>query len=38
LDLVIEFLPGNTDAREEGNWIINHLVEDGVKCKSQDLI
>ncbi len=23
LDLVIEFLPGNTDAREEADWIIN---------------
>jgi len=27
LDLVIEFLPGNTEAREEAEWIANHLVK-----------
>jgi len=32
LDLVIEFLPGNTWAREEAEWIINHLVENDIRA------
>jgi len=32
LDLVIEFLPGNTGAREEAEWIINRLVENDVRA------
>jgi len=31
LDLVIEFLPGNADAREEADWIINRLVENDIR-------
>jgi len=31
LDLVIEFLPGNTEAREEAEWIVNRLVENEVR-------
>jgi len=31
LDLVIEFLPGNTEAREEAEWIINRLVENDIR-------
>ena len=30
LDLVIEYLPGNTEAKEEADWIINRLVENGI--------
>jgi len=32
LDLVIEFLPGNTEAREEAEWIINRLVENDIRA------
>jgi hypothetical protein len=31
LDLVIEYLPGNPEAQGEANWIINRLVEKGIK-------
>lgn len=31
LDLVIEYLPGNAEAQEEVDWIINRLVENGIK-------
>jgi len=31
LDLVIEFLPGNTEAREEAEWVINRLVENDIR-------
>jgi hypothetical protein len=34
LDLVIEFLPGNTVAREEADWIINRLVENDIRFLS----
>jgi len=31
LDLVIEFLPGNSDAEEDAQWVVNRLVEQGVR-------
>ena len=31
LDLVIEFLPGHTEAQEEAEWVINRLVENNVR-------
>jgi len=38
LDLVIEFLPGNTDAREEADWIINRLVENDIRSLPEDFL
>jgi len=36
LDLVIEYLPGNADAAEEAQWVINRLVEQGVRSLPDD--
>lgn len=38
LDLVIEFLPGNTDARQEADWIINRLVQNDIRSLSEDFL
>jgi len=38
LDLVIEFLPGNADAREEAEWIINRLVENDIRTLPEDFL
>lgn len=38
LDLVIEFLPGNTHAREEADWIINCLVENDIRSLPEDFL
>jgi len=38
LDLVIELLPGNTNAREEADWIINRLVENGIRSLPEDFL
>jgi len=38
IDLVVEFLPGNTEAREEADWIINRLVEQGVRSLPEDFL
>ncbi len=38
LDLVIEFLPGNTEAREEAEWIVNRLVENEVRTLPDDFL
>lgn len=38
LDLVIEFLPGNTDARQEADWIINRLVENDIRSLPEDFL
>lgn len=38
LDVVIEFLPGNDEAQEEGDWVINRLVEAGVKNIQSDFL
>jgi len=31
LDIIMEFLPGNDEAQEEADWVINRLVENDVK-------
>ena len=38
LDLVIEFLPGNAEAEEEAQWVINRLVEQGVRSLGDDFL
>lgn len=38
LDLVIEFLPGNAEAREEAEWIVNRLVENDVRTLPDDFL
>ena len=38
LDLVIEFLPGNTEAREEAEWIVNRLVENNIRSLPEDFL
>jgi len=38
LDLTIEFLPGNADAEEEAQWVINRLVEQGVRTLGDDFL
>lgn len=38
LDLVIEFLPGNADAEEDAQWIVNRLVEQGVRSLPDDFL
>ena len=38
LDLVIESLPGNTEAREEAEWIVNRLVENEVRTLADDFL
>jgi hypothetical protein len=35
---VIEFLPGNTEAREEAEWIVNRLVENDVRTLPDDFL
>ncbi len=37
-DLVVEFLPGNTNAREEAEWIINRLVENDIMTLPKDFL
>ncbi len=38
LDVVIEFLPGNDEAHEEADWIINRLVENDIKSLAPDFL
>ncbi len=38
LDLVIESLPGSTEPREEADWIINRLVENGIRSLPEDFL
>ena len=38
LDLVIEFLPGNADAEEDVQWVVNRLVEQGVRSLPDDFL
>jgi len=35
---VIEFLPGNTEAREEAEWIVNRLVENDIRNLPEDFL
>ena len=38
LDLVIEFLHGNADAEEDAQWVVNRLVEQGVRSLPDDFL
>jgi len=38
LDLVIEFLPGNADAEEDAQWVVNRLVEQDVRGLPDDFL
>ena len=38
LDLVIEFLSGNADAEEDAQWVVNRLVEQGVRSLPDDFL
>lgn len=38
LDVVIEFLPGNDEAQEDADWVINRLVEAGLKKLEPDFL
>ena len=38
LDLVVEFLPGHTEAREEAEWVVNRLVENDVQTLPEDFL
>jgi hypothetical protein len=38
LDLVIEYLPGNPEAQEDADWIINRLVENVIKNLPDDFL
>ncbi len=38
LDLVIKYFPGNQEAQEEADWVINRLVEAGVKSLPEDFL
>jgi hypothetical protein len=38
LDIVMTYLPGNGEAQEEADWIINRLVENGVKSLPDDFM
>ncbi|MHB9036959.1 MAG: hypothetical protein ACYC64_09840 [Armatimonadota bacterium] len=31
LDIIMEYLPGNDEAQEEADWVINRLVENDIK-------
>ena len=38
LDLVIEFLPGNADAEEDAQWVVNRLVENDTRSLPEDFL
>ena len=38
LDLVIEFLPGHAEAREDAEWVVNRLVENDVRSLPEDFL
>lgn len=38
LDIVMEYLPGNEDAQEEADWVINRLVERDIKALPEDFL
>jgi len=38
LDILMEFLPGNGDAQEEADWVINRLVENDIKSLPDDFL
>lgn len=38
LDILMVYLPGNDDAAEEADWVINRLVENGIKTLADDFL
>jgi hypothetical protein len=38
LDVVMQYLPGNEDLAEEADWVLNRLVEAGVKNLQPDFL
>jgi hypothetical protein len=38
LDIVMEYLPGNEDAQEEADWVMNRLVENDIKSLPDDFL
>ncbi|MBI2842698.1 MAG: hypothetical protein HYX78_04800 [Armatimonadetes bacterium] len=38
LDIVMEYLPGNEDAQEEADWVINRLVENDIRSLPGDFL
>jgi hypothetical protein len=38
LDVVMEYLPGNEDFAEDADWVLNRLVEAGVKNLQPDFL
>jgi len=38
LDIVMEFLPGNDEAQEEADWVINRLVENDIKSLPEEFL
>ena len=38
LDVVMEYLPGNEDLAEEADWVLNRLVEAGIKNLQPDFL
>lgn len=38
LDIVMEYLPGNEDAQEDADWVINRLVESDIKSLPADFL
>ncbi len=38
LDLLIEFLPGNSDAEEDAQWVVNRPVEQGIRSLPDDFL
>ncbi len=38
LDVAMAYLPGYEDQQEEADWVINRLVEDGVKELAADFL
>lgn len=38
LDIIMEYLPGNEDAQEDSDWVINRLVENDIKSLPEDFL
>lgn len=38
LDIIMEYLPGNEETQEDADWLINRLVERGIKSLPDDFL
>lgn len=38
LDILMEYLPGNDEAQEDADWVINRLVENDIKSLPDDFL